>query len=59
MEHPDLDPRRQLLLMAVALGVTVPGILIRLTGAHPDPILAAALYGMAIVGAASSPGLPR
>lgn len=52
MEHPDLDPRRQLLLMAVALGVTVPGILIRLTGAHPDPILAAALYGMAIVGAA-------
>lgn len=38
--------------MAVALGVTVPGILIRLTGAHPDPILAAALYGMAIVGAA-------
>lgn len=38
--------------MAVALGVTVPGILIRLTGAHPDPILAAALYGIAIVGAA-------
>ena len=38
--------------MAVALGVTVPGILIRLTGAHPDPILAAALYWIAIVGAA-------
>ena len=51
-----LPPRarlnRQVLAMAVALGVTVPGVALRLTDAHlPDPVLAL-IFGASIVGAA-------
>ncbi|HEX9864672.1 MAG TPA: sodium:proton exchanger [Acidimicrobiia bacterium] len=52
METPRLDRNRQILFIAVALIATLPGVLLRLTGAHPDPILAAFLFGLAIVGAA-------
>ena len=52
METPELDPRRQITYMVLAALSTAPGVLLRLTGAHPDPVLAAFLYGMAIVGAA-------
>ena len=52
METPELDPRRQITYMALAALATAPGVLLRLTGTHPDPVLAAFLYGMAIVGAA-------
>ena len=38
--------------MALAFAVTLPGVYLRMTGTHPDPILAAFLYGLAIVGAA-------
>jgi cation:H+ antiporter len=45
-------PGRQVGLILVALGVAVPGVVLKLSGAHPEPILAAFLYGIAIVGAA-------
>ncbi|HVR80408.1 MAG TPA: sodium:proton exchanger [Acidimicrobiia bacterium] len=52
METPRLNRNRQILLIAAALIATLPGVLLRLTGTHPDPILAAFLFGLAIVGAA-------
>jgi cation:H+ antiporter len=52
MENVDLNPRRQILYIALALGATLPGVYLRLTGTHPDPVVAAILYGLAIVGAA-------
>ena len=52
METLALDPRRQILLISLALTVTLPGVFIRLTGAHPDPVVGAFLFGLAIVGAA-------
>jgi cation:H+ antiporter len=52
MEIVDLDPRRQILFISLALGVTFPGVFIRLSGAHPDPVVGAILFGLAIVGAA-------
>ena len=52
METVELHPPRQIALMALALIVTFPGVYLRLSGAHVDPILAVFLFGMAIVGAA-------
>ena len=52
METVELHPARQIALMALALIVTVPGVYLRLSGTHVDPILAVFLFGMAIVGAA-------
>ena len=49
---PRAHARRQILAMAVAVGVTVPGVALRLADAHlPDPVLAL-IFGSAIVGAA-------
>ncbi len=52
METAQTDPRQQILFMALAVAATLPGVYLRITGIHPEPILAAILYGMAIVGAA-------
>ena len=52
METVELHPARQIALMALALIVTVPGVYLRLSDTHVDPILAVFLFGMAIVGAA-------
>ncbi|HUF15776.1 MAG TPA: sodium:proton exchanger [Acidimicrobiia bacterium] len=52
METPQLAPRRQIALILLALGVTLPGVGLRLSSQQLDPILAAVLYGIAIVGAA-------
>lgn len=52
METVELHPARQIALMALALIVTFPGVYLRLSGTHVDPILAVFLFGMAIVGAA-------
>ncbi len=43
---------KQLWLVIGAMGLTAPGVILRITGAHPDPILGTFLYGLAIVGAA-------
>ena len=47
-----LHPRRQLITMAVAVLVTLPGLVLRLTDAHVSHVLEAVLFGLAIVGAA-------
>lgn len=52
METVDTNPRRQIAYILLALAATVPGVTIRLSGAHPDPVLGAVLFGLAIVGAA-------
>ena len=43
---------RQRVSLAVAIGVTVPGVWLRFTNAHPPDVVAAVVYGLAIVGAA-------
>lgn len=52
MEHPQIHASRQIALMAGALGICAPGVILKLSGSHPDPILAAGLFGVAIIGAA-------
>jgi cation:H+ antiporter len=37
--------------LAAALGLTLPGLILRLSGAEPAPLFAALVYGIAIVGA--------
>jgi cation:H+ antiporter len=45
-------PTRQRMLIAAAVMTTVPGLALRLSGAHPPEWLAAVMFGLAIVGAA-------
>jgi len=52
MEKVELHPARQIALMAVALIVTLPGVYLSLSDTQVDPILAAFLFGLGIVGAA-------
>lgn len=52
MDEQLLRPRRQITLMVLALAVALPGVALKLTGAHAAPILSALLFGTAIVGAA-------
>jgi cation:H+ antiporter len=44
--------RGQLLALALAIGLTLPGIVSRVAGIHPTPWIAATLYGLAVVGSA-------
>ena len=50
--HSDVKPGRQRIALALAVAVTVPGILLRLTDAHLSEPVLALLFGLAIVGAA-------
>lgn len=43
---------RQIAFIVGAVGLTLPGVAVRLSGAHPAPALAAFLFGLAIVGSA-------
>ena len=52
MQSHIVNPGRQIALILVAFASTLPGVWLRLTSDHPDPLLAALLFGMAIVGAA-------
>ena len=52
MEKIELHPSRQIALMVLALGVTLPGVFLRLSGIHAEPVMSALLFGIAIVGAA-------
>jgi cation:H+ antiporter len=52
MENAELNPTRSIVLMVLAGVIALPGVALRVTGADVDPILAATLFGMAIVGAA-------
>lgn len=42
----------QILLILGAIGLTLPGVYLRMTGAHIDPLTASLLFGMAVIGAA-------
>jgi cation:H+ antiporter len=50
--RPASHPQRQRMLMAGAAALTLPGLALRLSGAHPVEWLGAIAFGMAIVGAA-------
>lgn len=50
--HEDVHPRRQQLSVALAVGVMVPGVVLRLTDAHLDSAVLALIFGLAIVGSA-------
>jgi cation:H+ antiporter len=50
--HADVHPGRQRLALTLALAITIPGIFLRLSDAHLTDWLLAALFGLAIVGAA-------
>ena len=52
MEQVELHPSRQIALMAGALVVALPGVILGLSGVHADPVVSAVLFGVAIVGAA-------
>lgn len=45
-------PTRQRISLAIAIGVMVPGLWLRFMAVHPPDIVAALVYGLAIVGAA-------
>jgi len=47
-----VNARSALGLMALAALVTLPGVVLRLTSDHPDPILGSIFFGLAIIGAA-------
>lgn len=47
-----IRPRRQQAYLAGAIAITVPGVVLRLASGHLDHALEAALFGLAIVGAA-------
>jgi cation:H+ antiporter len=52
---PELEPRRarrNVFSLALAVGLTVPGLVMRVIGAHGPHVLEATLFGLAIVGAA-------
>src|SRR5688500_9170897 len=51
-EDRDVRPRRQRVSLAIAVALTLPGVVSRLADVHGNPGLMAVVYGLAIVGAA-------
>ncbi|HEX9124421.1 MAG TPA: sodium:proton exchanger [Actinomycetota bacterium] len=51
-ELRDVHPTRQRISIGIAVGLTLPGLVLRFSGAHPPDPLQALLFGVAIVGAA-------
>lgn len=51
MDSP-VNARNSLGLMGLAVLVTLPGVVLRLSSGHPDPILGSIFFGLAIIGAA-------
>ena len=52
METHELHPKRQIALIVMAIGASIPGVVLKLSGQHIHPVVAALLMGAAIVGAA-------
>lgn len=51
--HKVGNPTLQVVALLLAVGLTVPGLVLRLGEIHPDPVwIAAVFYGLAVVGAA-------
>lgn len=44
--------RGQISAIAMAVGLTIPGLILRFSGAHPTPWVSALLFGIAVVGSA-------
>lgn len=51
-EHRSSHVSRQVLAIALAAGATAPALALRLSGTHPEPLIAAAIYGLGVVGSA-------
>ncbi len=51
-DAPDIRPGRQRVSLAVAVALCLPGAVARLAGVHGNPGVMAAIFGLAIVGAA-------
>lgn len=51
-DAPASHPTRQKLAIAFVVAVTLPGVVLRISGAHPPELVQALLFGMAIVGSA-------
>jgi cation:H+ antiporter len=51
-ELRDVHPKRQLTAIGLAVAITFPALFLRFSDVHLEPPLAAATYGLAIVGAA-------
>jgi len=45
-------PRRQQLIIVIAMVAAVPAVVLRFSGSHPEPYLAAIIYGIGVVAAA-------
>jgi cation:H+ antiporter len=52
MKTHELNAARHISLILLALAVSIPGVVLRLTVEHPAPVLGSILFGVAIVGAA-------
>src|SRR5262245_17490400 len=50
-DQPD-HPARQVVYIGLAVAAILPGVLTSLTGTHPEPLVAAIMFGLAIVGSA-------
>jgi cation:H+ antiporter len=52
METAQTHSRQQILFISLAVAATLPGVYLRISGIHPDPIIGALCFGLAIVGSA-------
>src|SRR5205807_2264891 len=43
---------RAVFAIAAAVAATLPAVAVRVSGAHPEPLLAAMIFGIAVIGAA-------
>src|SRR5262245_19946480 len=50
-DRPD-HPQTQVLAIALAAIAVMPGVFLKVSGVHPQPLLAAVIFGLAVVGAA-------
>jgi cation:H+ antiporter len=50
-DQPD-HPGRQVVYIGLAVAAILPGVLTSITGSHPEPLVAAIMFGLAIVGSA-------
>lgn len=50
-DRPD-HPQTQVFAIAVAVLAVMPGVFLKVSGTHPEPLVAAVIFGLAVVGAA-------
>lgn len=53
MDHPaPMAPSKAITLIGAAMAATIPAFVLRVSGSHPSPAVAAVIYGLAIVASA-------